>query len=47
MTLKAAIAYLRSRNLYCLDKGSKPYTPVHGVPLPPVSHHAPQVHIAR
>lgn len=30
MTLQQAIEYLRSRNLYCLDKGSKPYRPVYG-----------------
>ena len=30
MTLPEAIAYLRARNLYVLDKGSKPYKPVNG-----------------
>ena len=35
MTLPEAIAYLRARNLYVLDKGSKPYKPVNGY-YPPI-----------
>lgn len=33
--LAAAIAWLRARNAYVLDKGSRAYTPVHGA-YPPV-----------
>jgi hypothetical protein len=35
MKLAAALAYLRSRNLYVLDKDSKPYRPVNGY-YPPI-----------
>lgn len=37
MKLDEAIAYMRTRNLYCLDQGSKPYTPVNG-PGKPLDH---------
>jgi hypothetical protein len=38
MNTAEAIEYLRSRKLYCLDQGSKPYTPVNGAgwPLPAI-----------
>lgn len=36
MKLQDAIEWLWERNLYCLDKGSKPYRPAHGYPLAPV-----------
>ncbi len=36
--LDAAIAYMRERGIYCLDQGSKPYTPANGVvPQPPIA----------
>lgn len=36
--LQAAISYMRERGIYCLDKGSKPYTPANGiVPQPPIA----------